>query len=66
VVIRAIDQKDTRRCPSQSLGGREPAKASPHDDDTGTAIIHGFPDLSHPSAESNPCAERREAQFAAN
>jgi hypothetical protein len=65
-MIRTIDQKDTRRRLPQRLGGPETAKASPHDDDTGTAIIHGFPDLSHPSAESNPCAERREAQFAAN
>jgi hypothetical protein len=46
VVIRAIDQKDTRRCLPQSLGGREAAKASARDDDTGNAIIHGFPGLS--------------------
>ena len=41
MMIRAIDQKDTRRCLRQHLGRRETAKASPHDDDTGTAIIHG-------------------------
>ncbi len=62
VVIRAIDQEDTRLCLPQRLGGPETPKASPHDDDPGNAIIHGFPDLSHPSAAvRRPLAEREDA-----
>src|SRR5262249_11272151 len=42
VMVRAIDEKDVRRRLFQSLGGRETAKASAHDDDAGSSIIHGL------------------------